>query len=98
MHSASIVGVATLYVRNLPAGLYDQLRQWAEENQRSVNAEVIELLQREAERRQADRDVARSLAAYFEKYGDQPVESNAVELIREGREREWLDEYLVDRP
>jgi plasmid stability protein len=93
-----MTAVATLYVRNLPAGLYDELRRWAEERGRSVNAEVIDLLARVAARRREDKASARSLAAYFEKYGDKPVESNVVELIHEGREREWLDEYLSDRP
>lgn len=78
-------GVATLYVRNLPADLYDELRRWAEEHNRSVNAEVIDVLRRESERRQGANDAARTLAAYFEKYGDQPVESDVVALLREDR-------------
>ena len=90
--------MATLYVRNLPADLYEELQRWAAERGRSVNAEVIELLRRESDRRREDDDVARGLARYFAKYGDQPVDSNAVELIREGRKREWLDEHLPDRP
>ena len=92
-----MAAVATLYVRNLPADLYAELQRWAAEHTRSINAEVIDVIRRESERRREDHDVARSLAAYFEKYGGEPVESNAVELIREGREREWLDEYLSDR-
>jgi plasmid stability protein len=48
--------VATLYVRNLPADLYEELKRWADEAGRSVNAEVIELLEREAERRGARSD------------------------------------------
>ena len=99
LHDASIVGVATLYVRNIPTDLYEELRRWAAEHERSLNAEVIDLLERESARRRETNDCARSLSAYFAKYGDQPVESNAVELIREGRERGWLDEYgLPDRP
>lgn len=91
--------VATLYVRNLPADLYDELRRWAEEHGQSMNAEVIAVLRRESDRRRNDDEVARGLAAYYEKYADQPVEiPDLVELIQEGREREWLDEYLADRP
>ncbi|HEY3541022.1 MAG TPA: hypothetical protein VGK79_00640 [Gaiellaceae bacterium] len=90
--------MATLYVRNLPADLYAELQRWAAEHTRSVNAEVIELLRRESARRRDDAAAARSLGEYFAKYADRPVDSNAVELIREGREREWLDQYLSNRP
>jgi hypothetical protein len=41
----------TLYVRNIPAELYAELQRWAADSGRSVNAEVIELLEREAGRR-----------------------------------------------
>jgi hypothetical protein len=43
--------MATLYVRNVPAELYADLVRWAEEASRSVNSEVLALLEREAERR-----------------------------------------------
>lgn len=44
--------MATLYVRNVPQELYAELRRWAVESGRSVNAEVLSLLEREvAERR-----------------------------------------------
>ncbi len=43
--------VATLYVRNLPPKLYEALKDWADKAGRSVNAEVLELIEREAERR-----------------------------------------------
>ena len=80
--------VATLYVRNIPADLYEELHAWAAEQQRSLNTEVIDLLRRESERRGADGDFARSLSAYYEKYGNQPVPvPDVVELIREGRDR-----------
>jgi hypothetical protein len=43
--------VATLYVRNLPPELYNDVKRWAEESGRSVNAEILALLEREAMRR-----------------------------------------------
>jgi plasmid stability protein len=88
-----MAGVATLYVRNLPADLYDELRRWAEEHDRSVNAEVLDILRNEFERRQATDDGARSLEAYFEKYGDQPVDVDAVAMIREDRDRGHKPEF-----
>jgi plasmid stability protein len=39
--------VATLYVRNVPAEVYAELQAWADESGRSVNAEVLALLERE---------------------------------------------------
>jgi hypothetical protein len=41
----------TLYVRDIPTGLYSQLKRWAKESKRSVNAEVVALLEEEAQRR-----------------------------------------------
>jgi hypothetical protein len=90
------VDVATLYVRNLPADLYDDLRQWAEDDDRSVNAEVIELLRRERERRREESGAARRLAAYFERYADEPIPvPDLVELIHEGRDRDWFRDYGI---
>jgi len=43
--------MATLYVRNVPPELYDELRRWADESGRSVNGLVLDLLEREARRR-----------------------------------------------
>jgi plasmid stability protein len=85
--------MATLYVRNFPADLYDELAAQAEEHHRSLSAEVIEVLRRESERKRADEDVARSLGAYFEKYGDQPIDSDVVALIREDRDRGHKPEF-----
>jgi antitoxin FitA len=48
-----MAGVATLYVRNVPQGLYAELQRWAAESGRSVNAEVLALLEREADDRRA---------------------------------------------
>lgn len=93
MQGASIVDMATLYIRNVPADLHDELRRLAEEHDRSLNAEIIDLLRRAAERRRGDSDFARSLAAYYEKYGDQPVDSDVVALIREDRDRGHKPEF-----
>jgi plasmid stability protein len=90
------VDVATLYVRNLPADLYDELRHWADAHGRSVNAEVIEILRRESDRRGQQANFAQWLAEYRRKYGDQPIAvPDVVELIHEGRDREWYREYGI---
>jgi plasmid stability protein len=46
-----VIAMPTLYVRNLPPELYEQLKEWAATSGRSVNAEVISLLEAEAARR-----------------------------------------------
>ena len=83
------MGVATLYVRNLPAALSDELRRWAEQHDRSVNAEVIDLLRRESERRRATEDFARSFAAFRRRWAGKYATGSptAEELIREDRDR-----------
>lgn len=43
--------VATLYIRNVPPAVYADVKRWAEESGRSVNAEILALLEREAARR-----------------------------------------------
>jgi plasmid stability protein len=84
-----------LYVRNLPADLYGELRRWAEEHDRSVNAEVIDLLRRESERRRATDDFARSLAAFYERWAGKFASGSptAEELIREDRDRGHKPEF-----
>lgn len=51
LHTASMNAMPTLYVRDIPPGLYNKLKRWAKESKRSVNAEVLALLEQEAERR-----------------------------------------------
>lgn len=85
--------VATLHIRNVPIELFEQLQRWASERDRSINAEVIDLIRRESDRRHEETDAVRALNAYFEKYCDQSVDVDVVALIHEGRERAWVDEY-----
>ncbi len=44
--------VATLYVRNVPPKVYAALKRWADGSGRSVNAEVLAILEGEATRRE----------------------------------------------
>jgi plasmid stability protein len=77
--------MATLYIRNVPAELYDRLKRRAEGAGRSVNAEILEVLARDdADRRKSD-EFHRLLAEMKATYP--PIESHAVDLIREDRDR-----------
>jgi plasmid stability protein len=79
--------VATLYVRNVPSELYAQLQHWAEASGRSVNAEVLSLLERESARRDERRDWAERHAALRRKLGlTQEDAEFAVAAIRAHRD------------
>ncbi len=93
LQSASIMDMATLYVRNFPADLYDELAAQADGHHRSLSAEVIDVLRRESERRRRTTEFARSLAAYYEAYGDQPIDSDVVAMLREDRDRGHKPEF-----
>jgi plasmid stability protein len=87
------LGMATLHVRNVPDELYERLKSLAEEDHRSLSAEVIDLLQEAAvagsrrSRTLAALDVLHRIAL---ENGPQP-EGLAAELIREGRDESERD-------
>lgn len=79
-----MVAMATLYVRDVPPELYDEVKEWAAKSGRSVNAEVLALLEREAEHRRAKSDWFRRLEALQKKY---PLlkEFDSVAALRDDR-------------
>jgi plasmid stability protein len=79
--------VATLHIRNVPADLFEDVQRWAGEHDRSINAEVIDVLRRESERRREVEEFARRWAEHQRKYGDRPIDVDVVALIREDRDR-----------
>jgi hypothetical protein len=78
----------TLYVRDIPPGLYTQLKRWAKQSKRSVNAEVIALLEEEAERRKNSSNWFQELLE-FRKQHTLPREDvdMMIQAIRDGRDR-----------
>jgi antitoxin FitA len=95
LHGASMAGMATLYVRNIPGDLYERLQRWAAERDHSVNAEVIDLLHAEADRRAQDAEFARRFDEYRQKYCGKQVAGPpwASDLIREDRDRGHKPEF-----
>lgn len=76
----------TLHVRNVPKRVYDALKRSADRNGRSLNMEVIEVLQGFADDERRSRsllDELDELRAEFLLPDDAP---DAVDVIREGRE------------
>ena len=76
----------TLYVRNVPAELYGDLVRWAEESGRSVNSEMIALLEREAERRERHADWWQKVQKLRAEIKLPPGSPRAEDIIREDRD------------
>lgn len=84
-------GMATLYVRNVPAALYAELTRWAEESGRSVNSEMLALLEQEAERRSRRSDWYEELLAIRREIPLSPENADlaiaAIRAHRDGTDR-----------
>ncbi len=57
-----MMGVATLYVRDVPEGLHKRLRARARRHGRSLNAEIVEILRTVADGDRATASVTKRLA------------------------------------
>jgi plasmid stability protein len=83
--------MATLYVENVPEGVYKALRERARKNRRSIAAEVIELLGQNvpsAEELRERREFARRMKELSSREPLTPGPfPSAEEMIREDRER-----------
>lgn len=83
--------MATLYVENVPEGVYKALRERARKNRRSIAAEVIELLGQNvptAEELRERREFARRMKELSSRETLTPGPfPSAEEMIREDRER-----------
>lgn len=82
-----MTGVATLYVRDVPEKLYKRLRARARRNGRSLNAEVLELID-EAVLRELTSDEITDRLAELAAEIDLPLDAPRPEdIIREERNR-----------
>jgi plasmid stability protein len=86
LQSASINAVRTLYVRNVPNRIYEALERRAQRNGRSLNAEALAVLRRDAERENDARLIARRLAELATEINLPPDAPRPEDLIREDRE------------
>lgn len=79
--------VATLYVRNVPADVYAQLQAWANASGRSVNAEVLAILEREAAARQSREGWLEDFLDFTGKLGLTKEDADlAIQSIRDHRD------------
>jgi len=90
--SASIAGMATLYVRNVPAELYAKLQALAAETGDSLNAAILEFLEGEVEHRERRAEFERLLAKLNE-YPPVVGPPWPEDLIREDRDRGHKPEF-----
>lgn len=75
--------MVNLSIKNVPEELAEYLRQRAEENNRSLQGELLTILEESMERKRATLD---QIADHVEK-NDLRTEDNAVETIRYDREQ-----------
>jgi plasmid stability protein len=82
--------MATLHVRNIPDRLYKRIQKQAEEENRSLTAEVIQLLSHGLQAREARRGAAATLARIRGRARKAELPRgwvDSVDLIREDRSR-----------
>ena len=80
--------MATLYVRDVPAPVYERLRDRARRNGRSLNAEVLEILGAVADEDVSAASITDALAALAREI-DWPADApKPEEWIREARDAE----------
>jgi plasmid stability protein len=78
--------VATLYVRNVPQGVYRSLRARAKENGRSINAEALEILTTAADRARRERPITdrlREIAREINLPADAPKPEDLIRADRD---------------
>jgi plasmid stability protein len=79
--------VATLYVRDVPEKLYKRLRARARRNGRSLNAEVLELIDDAVLRELTSDEITDRLAELAAEIDLPPDAPRPEEIIREERDR-----------
>lgn len=79
--------MATLYVRDVPEKLYKRLRARARRNGRSLNAEVLELIDEAVLRELSSDEITERLAELAAEIDLPPDAPRPEDVIREERDR-----------
>jgi plasmid stability protein len=78
----------TLHVRSVPDNLYTRLQQIAQRRNRSLSAQVINMLTQAVEEDEIRENQAQALAAIQRRRFKAPIDApSSLELLREDRER-----------
>jgi plasmid stability protein len=80
--------VPTLYIRNVPAEVYEALKARAKREGRSVNAEALRILADVAEREERATSLTDRLRELSRSIELQPGDPTPEQVVRQGRE-EW---------
>ena len=81
--------MATLYVRDIPEDLYRQVQKIAQDEERSLSAYVVLLLERAIEEAQVRKDRSRALTSLRRRRQPLPPGApDATEVLRKIRQRE----------
>jgi len=82
------VSVSILHVRNVPENLYDQIRRLAEQENRSISAQVIYLLERAVvQNPQAQQEILGNIRRRRTFNPEQAGAPGSLSLLREDRAR-----------
>jgi plasmid stability protein len=81
-----MIAVPTLHVRNVPPKVYAALKKSASRNGRSLNAEVIEILERFAEHERRGASITEELRRLAQEINLPPDAPKPEEIIREMRD------------
>ena len=81
-----MAGVATLYVRDVPEKLYKRLRARARRNGRSLNAEVLELIDEAVLRELTSDEITDRLARLAAEIDLPPDAPRPEDIIRQERD------------
>ena len=79
--------MATLYVRDVPEKLYKRLRARARRNGRSLNAEVLELIDEAVLRELSSEEITERLAELAAEIDLPPDAPKPEDIIRQERDR-----------
>jgi len=81
--------MASFTIRNIPDNLYLQLQEMAREDRRSINAEVIDMLEKAVQMRDLKKQRLSALEEIDRIRASQPdsSEQDTLEILREGRQR-----------
>lgn len=83
----ALQGMATLYVRDVPERLYKRLRARARRNGRSLNAEVLELIDEAVLRELTSDEITDRLAELAAEIDLPPDAPRPEDIIRQERDR-----------
>jgi len=81
--------MASITIRDIPDDLFDRCKDMAREDRRSINAEVIDMLEKAVQMRDLKKQRLSALEEIDRIRASQPAssEQDTLDILREGRQR-----------